>query len=90
MPSGDFNANAAWFTLAAITQNLLRAAGSLASLFYARARGATIREGLIKVSARLARTGCGRLTLHAPQHWHAEAACLTLHAAARAPAAAAA
>jgi len=24
MPSGDFNANAAWATLAAITQNLLR------------------------------------------------------------------
>ena len=49
MPSGDFNANAAWFTLAAITQNLLRAAGSLASLFYARARGAAVREGLIEV-----------------------------------------
>ena len=42
MPSGDFNANAAWVTL----------------------------------------------TLHAPQHWHAETACLALHAAARAPAAA--
>ena len=89
MPSGDFSANAAWVTLAAITQNLLRAAGSLASLFYARARGATIREDLVKVPARLARTGRGRLTLHAPQHWHAEAACLALHAAARAPAAAA-
>jgi hypothetical protein len=86
MPSGDFSANAAWATLAAITQNLLRAAGSLASLFYAKARGATVREDLIKVPARLARTGRGRLTLHAPQHWHAEAACLALHAAARAPA----
>ena len=82
--------DAAWITLAAITQNLLRAAGSLASLFYAKARGATVREDLIKVPARLARTGRGRLTLHAPQHWHAEAACLALHAAARAPAPAAA
>jgi len=88
--SGDFNANAAWVTLAAITQNLLRAAGCLVSLFYAKARGATIREDLIKVPARLARTGRGGLTLHAPQHWHAEAACLALHAAVRAPAAAAA
>jgi len=59
-------------------------------LFYAKARGATIREDLIKVPARLARTGRGGLTLHAPQHWHAEAACLALHAAVRAPAAAAA
>ncbi len=89
MPSGDFSASAAWATLTAITQNLLRAAGSLASFFYARARGATIREDLIKVPVRLARTGRGRLTLHAPQHWHAEAACLALHAA-RAPTAAAA
>ena len=30
MPSGDFNANAAWTAIAAMTQNLLRAAGVLA------------------------------------------------------------
>ena len=41
MPSGSFPANAAWLTCAAIAHNLLRAAGALASLAYARARGAT-------------------------------------------------
>ena len=37
LPSGSFAANAAWVTCAAIAHNLLRAAGSLASLAYARA-----------------------------------------------------
>ena len=32
MPSGVFAANAAWLALAAMAHNLLRAAGSLASL----------------------------------------------------------
>ena len=35
LPSGSFPANAAWAALAAIAHNLLRAAGSLASLAYA-------------------------------------------------------
>ena len=67
-----FAANAAWTACAAITCNLLRAAGSLASRFHARARGATIRAGLIDVAARLARRGRGQLTLHLPQYWHRE------------------
>ena len=54
LPSGSFTANAAWLTCAAITCNLLRAAGCLASRFHARARGATIRADLIDVAARLA------------------------------------
>ena len=57
LPSGSFAANAAWTACAAITCNLLRAAGCLASRFHARARGATIRAGLIDVAARLA-CGC--------------------------------
>src|ERR1700678_4270415 len=44
MPSGSFPANAAWLTCAAMACNLLRAAGALASLAYARARGATLRR----------------------------------------------
>jgi hypothetical protein len=36
---------------------LLRAAGALASLAYARARGATLRRDLINVAARTARSG---------------------------------
>jgi hypothetical protein len=56
LPSGFFPANAAWLACAAIAHNLLRAAGSLASLAYARARGATLRRDLIDVAARTART----------------------------------
>ena len=47
--AGSFAANAAWLTCAAIACNLLRAAGTLASLAYARARGATLRRDLINV-----------------------------------------
>jgi hypothetical protein len=37
LPSGSFPANAAWHACAAISHNLLRAAGSLANLAYAKA-----------------------------------------------------
>ena len=40
LPSGNFDANAAWTVCAALAHNLLRAAGSLASTFHAKARGA--------------------------------------------------
>ena len=70
LPSGRLPANAAWLTLAAITHNLLRAAGCLASPFYGKARGATIRADLIDVAARIARHGRGHLTLHLPHGWH--------------------
>jgi hypothetical protein len=83
LPSGDFNANAAWVVLAAMTQNILRAAGALASLFHARARGATLRRDLINVPATTARTGRGTLTLRGIAGWYAEEACLALHAATR-------
>jgi hypothetical protein len=59
-----FPANAAWLACAAIAHNLLRAAGSLASLGYGKARGATIRRDLIDVAARTARHGHGHITLH--------------------------
>src|SRR5438067_13887452 len=64
MPSGVFAANAAWLAIAAMAHNLLRAAGALASLPFARARAATIRRDLIAVAARTARHGRGHLTLH--------------------------
>ena len=69
---GSFPANAAWLACAAIAHNLLRAAGALASLPYAKARGATIRRDLIDVAARTARHGRGHLTLHLPEGWHRE------------------
>jgi hypothetical protein len=67
--SGSFPANAAWLALAAISHNLLRAAGSLASLAYAKARGATLRRDLIDAAARTARHGRGEITLHLPDGW---------------------
>ncbi|MGB6457945.1 MAG: transposase, partial [Streptosporangiaceae bacterium] len=78
LPSGRFAANAAWLALAAITHNLIRAAGCLASPFHGKARGATIRADLINVAARTARHGRGRLTLHLPQAWHRETAWMSL------------
>ena len=85
LPSGSFAANAAWLTCAAITCNLLRAAGCLASRFHARARGATIRADLIDVAARLARRGRSQLALHLPQYWHRESEWMSLFEAACGP-----
>jgi hypothetical protein len=90
LPSGFFPANAAWLACAAIAHNLLRAAGSLASLAYGKARGATIRRDLIDVAARTARHGRGHITLHLPEGWHREQQWMTLFEAACGPPAAAA
>jgi hypothetical protein len=78
LPSGHFAANAAWLVIAAMTHNLLRAAGTLASRDYAKARGATIRRDLIAVAARTARHGRGHLALHLPEGWHREREWLNL------------
>jgi Transposase DDE domain group 1 len=85
LPSGHFPANAAWLTLAAITANLTRAAGVLASPFHARARGATIRAALITVAARIARHGRGHITVHLPERWHRQAEWMNLFEAACGP-----
>ena len=90
MPSGVFAANAAWLSIAAMAHNLVRAAGALASLHFAKARGATIRRDLIAVAARTARHGRGHLTLHLPEGWHREQEWLNLWEAACGPPAAAA
>ena len=88
LPSGSFPANAAWLACAAISCNLLRAAGALASLAYAKARGATIRRDLISIAARTARHGRGHLTLHLPEGWHRDQEWLNLFQAACGPPAA--
>ena len=76
-PSGSFPANAAWAVLAAITHNLLRAAGTLSGTArHAVARGATLRTHLINVAARLARPQ-RRPVLHLPNHWPTAHAWLT-------------
>ena len=68
LPSGRFAANSAWLVLAAIAFNLTRAAGTLASLFHARASTAMIRRQLIHVPARLTRSA-RRQTLRLPTNW---------------------
>jgi len=90
LPSGSFPATAAWLALAAISCNLLRAAGALASLAYAKARSATVRRDLIAVAARTARHGRGHLTLHLPEGWHRDHEWMNLLEAACGPPAAAA
>jgi hypothetical protein len=76
-PSGSFPANAAWSILAAITHNLLRAAGTLTGAArYAVARGATLRTHLVNVAARLARPQ-HRPVLHLPTDWPRAEAWLT-------------
>ncbi len=85
LPSGSFPANAAWLALTAIAHNLLRAAGALASLAYAKARGATLRRDLIDVAARIARHGRGHITVHLPEGWHHQAEWMNLLQAATGP-----
>jgi Transposase DDE domain group 1 len=68
LPSGSFAANSAWVICAAITHNLLRAAGTLTSPKHAVARGATLRRQIVTVPARLARPQ-RRRALHLPAHW---------------------
>lgn len=66
LPSGSYAANAAWVSMAVIAFNLARAAAVAADL--RTARWATLRERLIKLPARIARTA-RRLDLHLPEHW---------------------
>lgn len=68
LPSGHFSANAAWAICAAITHNLLRAAGTLTSPAHAVARGVTLRRRIVNVPARLAQPQ-RRAVLHLPAHW---------------------
>jgi hypothetical protein len=84
LPSGDFQANAAWLALAAITHNLMHALGTLASAFHAKATTSTLRDQLIAVPARIAR-GARRLTLHLPASWPWRQAWQQMFAVLRAP-----
>jgi len=68
LPSGRFAANSAWAICAAITHNLLRAAGTLAGGRHALARGNTLRRHVVVVPARLAQPQRRRV-LHLPAHW---------------------
>jgi hypothetical protein len=68
LPSSHFASNGAWLVLAAIAFNLTRAAGTIASVFHAKATTATIRRQLIAVPGHLARSA-RRLVIHLPKDW---------------------
>ena len=68
MPSGVFNANAAWLTIAAITHNLLRAAAGIIGGRMSKVRAQTLRTRIIGVPARIAHRA-RKLILHLPRAW---------------------
>ena len=68
MPSGVFNANAAWLGAAAITHNLLRAAAGLSGGRVSKVRAQTLRTRIIGVPARIAHRA-RKLVLHLPDAW---------------------
>ena len=68
LPSGHFQANAAWLQCAVMAFNLTRAAGALAGSLHTKATTASLRAHLISVPARIATTG-RRPTLHLPRDW---------------------
>lgn len=67
-PSSRFAANQAWLVLACLTHNLLRATGTLTSVFHAKARTGTLRRHLITIPARITRTA-RTITLRLPANW---------------------
>jgi len=68
LPSGDFWANAAWLTLAAMTVNMGRAIATLAGHGLGEATLATLQRTLLAVPARLAHSA-RRYHLHLPTGW---------------------
>lgn len=68
LPSGRFQANAAWLALVMITQDLTRVFAAVAGDGHRRKESATIRRELVQVPARVA-ASARRLRLHAPTRW---------------------
>src|SRR3954462_4508421 len=79
LPSGVFNANAAWLVCAVMAFDLTRAAATLTkAAVLAKATTTTIRRKLINVPARIA-TSARRLGLHLPTNWPWEQAWSALY-----------
>src|SRR5215204_212618 len=79
LPSGVFNANAAWLVCAVMAFNLTRAAATLTKTAdLARATTPTIRRKIVTVPARIA-TSARRLRLHLPSRWPWEQAWAALY-----------
>lgn len=73
LPSGKFDANAAWLVLAVMAFNLTRTAATITGPALAKATTATIRQKLITIPARIA-CSARRATLHLPTAWPWETA----------------
>ena len=67
-PSGRFNANAAWLSLAVLAHNLTRWTISIGTAHAGPITGDTIRRTLIATPGRLAHSA-RRYTLHLPTRW---------------------
>src|SRR4051812_35510945 len=81
LPSGVFNANAAWLVCAVMAVNLTRAAATLTrTAALAKATTATLRRKLVAVPARIA-TSARWIHLHLPSRWPWEAAWSALYEA---------
>ncbi len=87
MPSGRFQANAAWLVTAVIAHNLLRTVATVIGGAMARARALTLQARIISIPARIAHRA-RRLILHLPTKWKWEKAFIKLWAAALGPPAA--
>lgn len=68
VPSGKFNANAAWLVLAAIAHNLLRWVARLGLDHHGPIVAKTIRRRLITIPGRITRSA-RRDLLHLPRRW---------------------
>lgn len=78
LPSGNFNANAAWLTCAVMAFNLTRAAATLTGdARLNKATTGTIRRRLIAIPARTAYSA-RTITLHLPTHWPWEKPWMTM------------
>jgi Transposase DDE domain group 1 len=67
-PSGRFNANAAWLSLAALAHNLTRWTITIGTNQTKFITGATTRRKLFSTPGRMAHSA-RRYTLHLPTHW---------------------
>ena len=68
LPSGRFQANAAWLVAATIAFNLTRAIGVAAGGTFTRAEAATVRARVLNLPARVSRSG-RRQRIHLPKRW---------------------
>ena len=68
MPSGRFQANAAWLAITAMAHNLMRTGATIIGGAMSRVRAMTLRTRIITIPARIAHRA-RRLILHLPTDW---------------------